>query len=87
MNQKLTQLIQHKDEVPQIRRVFLRSKAHSDINLNCSDGIIVPHTLFSILTDKQYQQVLKLNMNEPLYVSISDPRTFFNTNMNILHRH
>lgn len=65
----------------------MKCLAHKDPILNLSDGVIVPNTLFSTLTDAQYQTVMKLSKTETLFVSISDTRTFFNVNMNILHRH
>lgn len=51
---KLTKPFQGKNEIPQVRRVFLKSIAHkADNPLSLSDGIIVPHTLFTTLTDQQ----------------------------------
>jgi phenylalanine-4-hydroxylase len=74
------------EDLPQTRRVFLRSKSHTDPALSCSDGIIIPHTFFSTLNDVQFSQVLKMHQQHPLMVAISDTRTFFNFNMNILVR-
>jgi hypothetical protein len=74
------------EDLPQTRRVFLRSKSHTDPALSCSDGIIIPHTFFSTLNDVQFSQVLKMHQHHPLMLAISDTRTFFNFNMNILVR-
>jgi hypothetical protein len=62
--------MQSAEDIPQIRRVFLRSKAYSgsSSHLNQSDGIVVPYTFFNILTDKQYQKVLEYFKMQPLFV-------------------